>query len=38
MKNIKNTDSNINRIKKDMDLIRNLKNQIVNKLNLLKKY
>jgi hypothetical protein len=34
---LKNTDSNINRIKKDMDLIRNLKNQIVNKLNLLKK-
>ena len=34
---LKNTDSSINKIKKDMVLIRNLKNQIVKKLNMLKK-
>ena len=32
-----NSNTNINKIKEDMDLIRNLKNQIVNKLNMLKK-
>ena len=31
------SNTNINKIKEDMDLIRNLKNQIVNKLNMFKK-